>query len=81
MSSCNATNEKREQAEREAKAAADREAAALAPDREKLVALAATLRGLSLPTFSTAPGHAAGKKVAEQIEKMAAWVAKTGAAL
>ena len=58
-----------------------RQAAALAPDREKLTAFAATLRALAIPSLTTAPGQAAAKKVASQIEKMAAWVAATGDAL
>jgi hypothetical protein len=68
-------------AEREAAELAARQAAALAPDREKLAAFAALLRALEIPTLSTPPGKAAATKVAEQIAKMAAWVEKTGASL
>jgi hypothetical protein len=61
--------------------AAARQAAALAPDREKLAAFAATLRALTIPDLTTETGKAAAVKVAEQIAKMAAWVQKTGASL
>ncbi len=60
---------------------AARQAAEMAPDREKLAAFATMLRGLSIPVLTTPTGKAAAAKVAEQIEKMATWVAKTGAAL
>lgn len=73
-----------ERREVERRAAADlaaRQAAALAPDREKLTAFAATLRALEIPALSTPPGKAAAAKVAEQIAKMASWVEKTAASL
>jgi hypothetical protein len=76
----------RQAAERETKRKHDedlaaRQAAALAPDREKLAAFAATLRALEIPTLTTPPGKAAAAKVADQIAKMASWIEKTGAAL
>ena len=67
--------------DREAAAIGARQAAALAPDREKLAAFAAVLRALEIPALTTDPGKAAAAKVADQIEKMATWVAKTGASL
>lgn len=72
-----------EQAEQARQAAEEeaRRAAELAPDREKLVALAAMLRSLPIPTLTTDRGQAAAAKVADQIAKMAAWVEKTGEAL
>lgn len=76
----------RQAAEREARRqheadAAARAAAALAPDREKFAAFAAMLRTLDIGSLTTPKGKAAGLKVAEQLEKMANWVQKTGAAL
>jgi hypothetical protein len=56
-----------------------RRAAELAPDREKLVTFAGVLRALAIPTLSTDEGKAAAAKVAEQIERMAAWVDTTAA--
>jgi hypothetical protein len=56
-------------------------AAELAPDREKLAAFAVTLRALQIPVLTTTRGKAAAKKVADQIDKMAAWVAKTSEAM
>lgn len=81
-----AADAERQAAERETKRKHDedlaaRQAAALAPDREKLAAFASTLRALEIPTLTTPPGKAAAAKVADQIAKMAAWVEKTGASL
>jgi hypothetical protein len=59
----------------------ERAAAAMAPDREKFAAFAAHLRTLGIGSLTTAKGKAAAVKVAEQLEKMAAWVEKTGASL
>ena len=77
--------ERREREEAEARRVAEeqaaREAAELAPDRAKFEALAETLRGISAPTCATKRGQAASAKVADQLAKMIAWVAKTGAAL
>lgn len=72
-----------EQADRDRKAAEDaaREAAELAPDREKLAALAATLRAIKLPTLTTKRGQAAGAKVADQLAKTIAWIERTGASI
>jgi hypothetical protein len=69
------------EAARAAKEAQVRRAAALAPDREKLLALAAAIRALNVPEMATPAGHAAAGKVAQQLAKMAAWVEKTGAEL
>lgn len=68
-------------AARAAQEVAAREAAALAPDREKLAAFAAALRAMTAPAMSTPKGTAAATKIAEQIEKMATWIEKTGASL
>ena len=67
--------------EREEQAAAAREAAALAPDRDKLRALAFAVRAIDLPTLSTAKGQRAMATVADQFTKMAAWLDKTAGAL
>lgn len=72
--------ESRARLERE-EAARAQQAAALAPDRDKLAAFADAIRALDVPILTTPAGKAAAIKVREQIEKMAAWVAKTGAAL
>lgn len=73
----------REEAEaaRDAAEAEAKRQAELAPDREKLMAFAATLRALSIPTLTTAPGKAAAAKVTDQLTKMIAWVEKVGASL
>lgn len=77
--------ERREREEAEARRVAEeqaaREAAELAPDRAKFEALAEALRAVALPTCTTKRGQAAATKVADQMAKMIAWVAKTGAAL
>lgn len=73
--------ERRAEEERQAAAAAEARAAELAPDREKLLALARTVRALQVPELATEAGRAAGVKVTEQFAKMAAWIEKTGGAL
>lgn len=73
--------ERRAEEERQAAAAAEARAAELAPDREKLLALARTVRALQVPELATEAGRVAGAKVAEQLAKMAAWIEKTGGAL
>lgn len=67
----------REKADEQAKA----EAAALAPDKEKLRTIAARLRAFDLPTFTTAKGKAASKNVSANFEKLAAWLEKTAGEL
>lgn len=73
----------REAADLAVRAAEDaaREAALLAPDRQKLQAFATGLRALLVPTFTTERGQAAGAKLSEQLAKMASWVEKTASAL
>ena len=73
--------ERRAEEERQAAAAAEARAAELAPDREKLLALARTVRALQVPELTSEAGRAAGAKVADQIAKMAVWIEKTGGAL
>jgi len=70
-------------AEKEAaeKAEAERLAAESAPDREKLFALAATLRALPLPAMTSEKGKAVGAKVSEQMGKMVAWLERTASQL
>lgn len=72
-----------EQAERDRLAAEEeaRQRAALAPDREKLVALAAQVRAIAIPALATERGQAAGEKVSAQLSKMADWITKTASAL
>jgi len=69
----------------EAKAEADRiaaeEAAALAPEKDKLKSLAATVRALPLPTLGTEKGIAAMKEVEAKVEGFAKWIEKQAAAL
>lgn len=73
--------EEARQAVEAARVAAEARAAATAPDREKLAALAVTIRAIALPEMATDAGRVASAKVAAQIEKLAAWVEKTGATL
>lgn len=85
-SQAKAEREKREAAERElariaeekadqiaAEVAATKKAAA-APDREKLFATAAAIRGTAVPALSTDGGAALGLRIREQLEKFAAWI-------
>jgi len=84
-----AAEQERLAAERERQAAEAREAAklaaeraaALAPDREKLAAFAAALRGLPVPELTTEAGVKARSTLEAQLEKFARWVEKTGAEL
>lgn len=57
------------------------EAAALAPDKEKLVALAAAVRALPVPELTTEKAVELRAQIVEQVEKFAAWIEKKGAAL
>ncbi len=63
-------------AEGEARAAAD-----LAPDREKILAFAATVRGIPSPKLTTERGKKAAAALEAQLEKLAAWIDRTAAAL
>lgn len=69
----------------EAKAAAEKaaaeEAAALAPDKEKLYALAATVRAISVPSMVTEKGVAAMSEVEDKVEAFAKWIEKKAATL
>lgn len=81
-----AEREKREAAEKElariAKEQADQIAVevaaakknAAAPDREKLLATAAAVRGTAVPALSTDGGAALALRIREQLEKFAAWI-------
>jgi len=76
--------EKREAAEAEVRRLRDAEAAKVAadaaavrkakaaPDREKVLALAAQVRALPVPTLAT--GEALAVRIAEQVAKLAAWL-------
>lgn len=73
--------ERRAEEERQAAAAAEARAAELAPDREKLLALARALRALPVPELASEAGQAARPKVLEQLDRMARWVERTGETL
>lgn len=60
---------------------AARAAAETAPDREKLALYVAGLCAVPVPSFTSARGKLAGRKVAEQFGKFVGWLAKTGEAL
>jgi hypothetical protein len=75
-----AAQEARERAEREAQEAAAR-AAAAAPDREKLLALAAQVRGLVVPTMATERGQKAAQATVERLGQMADWLTRAAGAL
>ncbi len=57
------------------------EAAALAPDRDKLLACAVALRAVPVPALATKRGRTAGDRVAEQIAKLAGWIEKSARSL
>lgn len=69
----------------EEKAEAERlaaiEAAALAPEKDKLTALAATVRAIVLPTMTTEKGIAALAEIEEQVTKFAKYIEKKAASL
>lgn len=79
--------EARDRAAAEAKAEADRLAAetetrrvaAVAPDREKVRAMAQALRGIAAPVLASNP--ALSEKIAEQLRKFTAWLESEGAKL
>lgn len=73
--------ERRAEEERQAAEAAERRAAELAPDREKLAAFALAIRALPRPELTSADGLVARAKLDDQIARFAAWVEKVGAAL
>lgn len=64
-----------EEAEAEKKRAAE-ENAAKAPDRDKLVALARFMRGISTPVLSTAQGAKTALEIGEKINQFADWIEK-----
>lgn len=68
-------------AEQKRKQAAAEKRAKAAPDREKLTALAATVRALPMPVFSTADGLRAGSEIAGKIEALALFIEAKGGAL
>ncbi|MDB4946206.1 MAG: hypothetical protein JWP97_5740 [Labilithrix sp.] len=55
--------------------------AALAPDREKLLAYAAAVRAIPAPTLTSDRGRLAAGKVNDQLVKFAGWIEKTAGAL
>ncbi len=85
--------EAREKAEAEAKALRDAEAkriadenrakytAAKAPDRERLIAFARSVRGLTPGSMQSAEANAIAEEIATQVEKFAAWIEKKAALL
>jgi hypothetical protein len=66
------------QRQRDAEAAAAKEAAehaaAAAPDKEKLLALADTVAALPVPQFATANGKLCRLRVEQQLQKFSAWL-------
>lgn len=88
-----AEREAREKAEAEAKALRDAEEkriadeakakakAAKAPDREKLIAFAGNVRGLTPGSMKSAEANAIAEEIAAQVEKFAAWIEKKAATL
>lgn len=74
----------KEKADKEAEAArvaAAAKAAARAPEKDKLLAFAALIEGLTLPTLTTPEGKTVLVTLKEQNAKYAAWVRKQGEAL
>lgn len=69
----------------EAKAEADRlaaeEAARLAPEKDKLMAFAAVVRALVVPTMETEKGNAVAVEIESQVVKFAAFIEKKAGAL
>lgn len=69
----------------EAKAEADRlaaeEAARLAPEKDKLMAFAAVVRALVVPTLETDKGNAVAVEIESQVVKFAAFIEKKAGAL
>lgn len=61
--------------------AAAKAKAAKAPDKDKLVAFAASIRALSHQPLATTEGKALEAEIAHQVEKFAAWVEKKAEAL
>ena len=88
-----AERDAREKAEAEAKALRDAEArriadeakaqsiAAKAPDREKLIAFARTVRGLTPGSMKSGEANAIAEEIASQVEKFAVWVESKAAKL
>jgi hypothetical protein len=69
----------RQKAEAESKAAAEAEAkrkAAAAPDKEKLIVLAEALKAYELPEMETDEGRERLAIIADQMQKLAAYIAK-----
>lgn len=88
-----AEREAREKAEAEAKALRDAQAkreadeakakatAAKAPDREKLIAFARSVRGLTPGSMKSAEANAIAEEIATQVEKFAVWIESKAATL
>lgn len=88
-----AEREAREKAEAEAKALRDAQAkreadeakakatAAKAPDREKLIAFARAVRGLTPGSMKSAEANAIAEEIATQVEKFAVWIESKAAKL
>ena len=70
---------KRAQDEADRRAAA--EVAALAPDREKLLAYAAAIKAIPLPTLTTEKGRELAVTLEGQRDKMVAWIGKSARSL
>lgn len=73
----NRIKHERERAEADKQAAIDN--AEKAPDKEKLIALAATIRGIENPSLTSKGGKAINKTISDSLEKFAAWVEKEAA--
>lgn len=63
----------KEEAERK-RIADEAERAAKAPDKEKLLAFAVTIRALAIPELTSVPGRAALNKIGDNVRNLAAWV-------
>lgn len=73
--------EKKAKAEEERRKAEEAERAELAPDKEKLMQLAAELRQYAFPSFTTKKGKDAGKRAKDNFAKLAEWLEKTAGEL
>lgn len=76
-----AEEKRKAEEKRQADELAAKAAAAKAPDREKLIAFAATVRALSPGEMATAAGNQVVGEIADQVAKFAAWIEKKAATL
>lgn len=76
-----AEEKRKAEEKRQADELAAKAAAAKAPDREKLIAFAATVRALSPGEMATAAGNQVLGEIADQVAKFATWIEKKAATL